>query len=196
MSLHRERGPMVIDDVRALPVSPLIVAEGSTLPASVVSSGVADRSAAVWLLPSAAFQDRQLAAAGATGRLAEYFRLLREVIEREARDHDVSTLAVDGSRSASEMVAVVEQLWSERLAAGPRATTLDARRHLLRELNEAVVEQIRGYHRRPWAKGDPEVLTRTFVCECGDPACDIDVSLTVGDVTARPALAPGHGAGS
>jgi len=30
-SLHRERGPMVVDDVCALPRSPLVVAEGSTI---------------------------------------------------------------------------------------------------------------------------------------------------------------------
>jgi len=30
MSLHAERGPMVLDDLRALPDSPLVVAEGST----------------------------------------------------------------------------------------------------------------------------------------------------------------------
>ena len=39
MSLHAERGPMVVEDLRALPDTPLIVAEGSTLPAWVVSSG-------------------------------------------------------------------------------------------------------------------------------------------------------------
>jgi len=51
ISLHAERGPMVLDDLRALPDSPLVVAEGSTLPAQAVSSGIADRSRAVWLLP-------------------------------------------------------------------------------------------------------------------------------------------------
>jgi hypothetical protein len=34
MSLHRERGPMVLDDLAALPDRPLVVAEGTTLPAS------------------------------------------------------------------------------------------------------------------------------------------------------------------
>jgi predicted kinase len=32
MSLHRERGPTVVDDLWQLPTSPLIVAEGSTVP--------------------------------------------------------------------------------------------------------------------------------------------------------------------
>jgi hypothetical protein len=46
-SLHAVRGPMVVDDLRRLPASPLIVAEGSPLPPHVVSSGIADRSRAV-----------------------------------------------------------------------------------------------------------------------------------------------------
>jgi hypothetical protein len=38
LSLHAERGAMVLDDVRALPRSPLVVAEGAPLPASAVST--------------------------------------------------------------------------------------------------------------------------------------------------------------
>lgn len=36
LSLHWERGSMVVDDLLALPRSPLVVAEGSTLPAAAV----------------------------------------------------------------------------------------------------------------------------------------------------------------
>jgi hypothetical protein len=61
MSLHAERGPMVLDDLRAIPDSPLVVAEGSTLPAQAVSSGLADRSRAVWLIPTDDFQRALLA---------------------------------------------------------------------------------------------------------------------------------------
>jgi hypothetical protein len=55
-SLHRERGPMVVDDLGDLPGSPLVVAEGSQLPAWALSSGIAERSRAVWLLPTRQFQ--------------------------------------------------------------------------------------------------------------------------------------------
>lgn len=64
MSLHRERGPMVIDDLRALRTSPLVVAEGSVLPASALSSGIADRSRAVWFIPTPDFQRATLTACG------------------------------------------------------------------------------------------------------------------------------------
>jgi hypothetical protein len=36
MSLHIERAPMVLDDLLTLPDSPLVVAEGSVLPAQAV----------------------------------------------------------------------------------------------------------------------------------------------------------------
>jgi hypothetical protein len=192
MSLYNERGPMVIDDLRAFPEAPLIIAEGVTLPPSAVSTGVAQRSQAVWLLPTAEFQDAQLAAAATTPGHVRLYRYLREVIERQARVHDIPTLVVDGSRDAYEMVEAVDQLLGDALAAGPRAVTLQERRRLLREMNEAVIAQIRGYHARPWAQGDPDPVMRSFVCECGGPQCDMDVSLSVQDVAALPAIAPEH----
>ena len=58
-------------------------------------------------------------------------------------------------------------------------------------MNEAVVEQVRGYYARPWAAGNPESVEQSFVCECGESTCDADVRLTVGEVPTAPALAPG-----
>ena len=191
-SLHRERGPMVVDDLRALPSSPLIVAEGSPVPASAVSSGIAERSRAIWLLPTAEFQDRQLTANGTTGGRARLYGLLREVIEGEAREHGVPTLMVDGSVGVAEIVETIEGLFDEAIAEGPRAETLDERRHLLREINESVVAQVRGYYARPWAEGDPELVTRSFVCECGRLDCEAEVHLTTREAAAGPAVALGH----
>jgi len=55
MSLHRERGPMVVDDLAGLPDHPLVVAEGTTLPARAV-----DPARSVWLLPTPEFQRARL----------------------------------------------------------------------------------------------------------------------------------------
>jgi hypothetical protein len=87
----------------------------------------------------------------------------------------------------------VEAAFAGALAEGPRAASAAERRALLREANEAVVEQARAFCRRPWANADAEAVERSFVCECGDPACEVDLELTVGIVAMRPALAPGHG---
>jgi hypothetical protein len=193
MSLHRERGPMVIDDLRALPTAPLVVAEGSTVPASVVSTGVADRSRAVWLIPTASFRRVQLDAPGTPDGPGRLFLRLAHVIEGEARAYAAPILRVDGSKGVDEIASAVEALFADALAAGPRAERLAERRALLREANEAVAAQVRAYCARPWARCEPETVVRTFVCECGDPACAADVRLRVGDLAAGPVLAPGHG---
>lgn len=103
---------------------------------------------------------------------------------------------MDGSQGIAETTDAVERLFGEAIAAGPRARTRDERQALLRETNQAIAAQVYGYYARSWAEGDPEVVRREFVCECGDPDCDVDcnvdVQLVVGELTAGPALAPGH----
>lgn len=192
MSLHRERGPMVLDDLGSLPVSPLVVAEGSTLPAYAVAAGIADRSRARWLLPTGPFQRAQLAARGLPAGQAELYRGLANVIAAQAREHGVPVLRVDSSSGIAATRRAVEQAFASALAAGPTARTRAERQALLRESNLAIAAQVRGYHARPWASGDPESVVRDFACECGDPGCDLDVRRTVGRLTAAPALAPGH----
>lgn len=190
MSLHRERGPMVIDDVRALPSAPLIIAEGSTVPASLISAGLADHTRAVWLLPTTSFHREQLADLGAGARTL--YTLLREVIEQETHQHCAPVLSVDGSRAVDEMTEAVGELFADAVANGPHAKTPSERRVLLRDANRAVAEQVRGYYARPWARGDPDSVVRSFLCECGDPECTESVEIAV-EASARPIYAPGHG---
>jgi hypothetical protein len=189
LSLHRERGPMVVDDLLALPPAPVVVAEGSTLPAAAVQ----DRSRALWLLPTPEFQRARLAERGLSGGARAFYLLLAETIEREAREHDVPILAVDGERGIAATVAAVERHLEGALTEGPCARTLAERRALLREANEAIVAQVRGYYARPWADGDGEEVVRTFLCECGDTTCEASVEIRVGVAAAAPVIASGHG---
>jgi hypothetical protein len=182
MSLHRERGAMVADDLHALPASPLVVAEGSPLPAAL-----ADPSRAVWLLPSPALQRARLAVG--PGVLSLYLRLGEE-IEREAGEHGLPALRLDGPADITEPV---ERMFAGALAAGPTAATVEERRALLREINDALVAQVLGYYARPWATGDPDAVVCDFVCECGDRACEEELPLPLGDRPAGALLAPGHG---
>lgn len=183
MSLHAERWAMIADDLRRLPTAPLIVAEGTTVSPAVLSADLAEPSRAVWLIP--------------TGKLRQSGSRLCEVlaaeIAREVDEHAAPTLEVDGSRGIDELVAAVEERFAPALAEGPRAATQAERRTLLREANLAIVRQVRGYYARPWAAGDADVVSRKFVCECVDTGCVAGVELTVGAVSAAPALAPGHG---
>jgi hypothetical protein len=189
MSLHRERGQMIVDDLRQLPSSPLIVAEGSPIsPALVV-----ERSRAVWLIPTPEFQHARLAERDLPPAPRRLYLLLAEEIEREAREQAVPILTIDVSRGVDDTVTNVEHLFADAVAKGPRAETISERRALLREANEAIAEQIRGYHARPWVDGDAELAVRTFACECGDTDCAASVDLPVGAFAARPVLALGHG---
>jgi hypothetical protein len=186
MSLHRERGQMVLDDLAALPPAPMVIADGSALPAHA-----ADASRAVWLIPTPELQRARLAARRTTGGAARLYALLNDVITREAAEHAVPTLIIDGSRTIAETVAAVEGRFADAIATAPRAQTVGERRALLREINEAIVAQVRAYHARPWADGDPDAVVRRFVCECGDPACEAELERAVGEVAARPAFAAG-----
>jgi hypothetical protein len=196
LSLHAERGPMLVDDLRRLPSAPLVVAEGTTVSPTVASSGVADRSRAVWLLPTPEFMRARFDERGPRPSDALY-RLVGLEIEREARAHAVPILVVDGSRGIEAMAAAVEELFASALAEGPRAETAAERRALLREANEAVVSQCLAYLARPWAGGDPETMVRSFVCECDDPECDVAVDLAVAAferaAAVGPVVAAGHG---
>ena len=188
LSLHRERGPMVVEDLLTLPRAPLVLAEGSTLPAAAVR----DRSRALWLIPTAAFQRARLEERGLSAGAQAFFLLLAETIEREAREHDVPTVTVDGERGIDAVVEAVERHLAEALADGPSAATLAERRALLREANEAVVAQVRGYFARPWAEGDAKEVVRTFLCECGDRHCASSVEATVAIAAAAPVVTPAH----
>jgi hypothetical protein len=186
MSLHRERGAMVVDDVLKLPASTLIVAEGTVLSAARVT----DPGRAVCLVPTPELQRARLETRD--GRTNRLYLLLSAEIERDAREHGVPVLPVDGTRGVDETVAAVEALFADALAEGPRAGSSAERRELLREGNLAIVAQLRAFYARPWADGDAESTVRTFVCECGDPACVATLDLPVGAVAGMPALARGH----
>jgi len=183
---------MVLDDLGALPDSPLVVAEGSAIPAHAVSNSVADRSRAVWLIPTREFQDGVLAAQAQSPGPKALYRLLRDVISGDANEHGALTLVVDGSGDVQVTVAAVEELFMDALVRGPRARTTDERRALLREMNMAVASQVRSYYTRPWAKGDAESVVREFSCECGDTSCADTVDVRVGAVATAPVFAPGH----
>lgn len=180
LNLDFERGPMILDDLRRLPRTPLVVADGSTVLPELVAQGHAERDRAVWLLPTfelhrASHETRGMA------HLVEYRWLVAEEIERQAAEFGVNVLRIDDTVGIDEAFAAVEELFADALAEGPRAETLDERRGLLRYANGATVTQARGYLARPWTTGDEATFAREFLCECGDPECTEVVELAVAD---------------
>lgn len=115
---------------------------------------------------------------------AQLYLLLGTIIEGEAREHGAPTLTVDGSQGIVATADAVERLFGDALEAGPRAQTLEERKALLHEANEAIAAQVRGFYTRAWAQGKPEAVVREFACECGDQSCDACVQMAVGDLGA------------
>jgi hypothetical protein len=187
MSLHVERGPMVVEDVRALPPAPLVVAEGTAVPASLVP---VDR--ALWLLPTPEFQRRRLDERSLPPAAHALYEVVSAAIETEAAEARVPVLSIDGSLGIEETVDKVEHHFAWFLAAERRAESADERRELLREANRDIVAQVRGYFARPWATGSAEEVERSFACECGDPTCTARIEAAVGVAAAGPVFEPGH----
>ncbi|MCI2419037.1 hypothetical protein MOQ72_16455 [Saccharopolyspora sp. K220] len=192
MSLHVERGPMIVDDLRQLPTSPLIVAEGTSVTPNMLPPG----SNAVWLLPSYEVQRARLAERHHPNSAPELYLHMWRVIAAEVRDAD-ATLVVD-DLTVNETVAAVERHFADSLSKGPNAETIDERRQLLRYANRAIVNQHEAGFARPWATGDVRTAIRTFDCECAQPDCEATVDLPIAafppppDTTSPPLLAPGH----
>ena len=183
MSLHRERGQMVVDDVRSLPTSPLIVAEGSVVRPADLRAG----SLAAWLMPPAGTQPERLRTRD--GDSVPLYELLAEVIAEEVAQAGANVIVAS---ALPETVAALETVFAPRLARGPLARSVAERQALLRQANLDIVEQVRGYYARPWAVGDPEAVIRTFICECGATACESFVQTTVALAAAGPVIDPAH----
>jgi len=204
LTLDRERGPMIVDDVRRLPPWPLVVAEGSPLRPELVAREGGDVSRSVWLVPTRELHRARLDVRGLRGDVSDPRRahenavrrvlLDADEIERQARELGAHVIVDDGSQTLEAAVAAVEDLFADAIAEGPRAETAEERRALLRYANEAVVSQCLAYLARPWTTGDAEAMIRSFACECDDRECEQTVELAVAAFprSLEPVLAPGH----
>jgi hypothetical protein len=172
MSLHVVRGAMVLEDVAALPATPLVIAEGTTLPAASVGPN------GVWLLRAEPESGDRLT------------RALTAVIVDEATLNNVPTLVV--RPSIDDTVAEVEAHFATALASAALAHARDDRATLLREYNQSIAAQVRGYYANAWAPGDAETVTQSFVCECARRDCTEEVAVTVGAASREPVLARDH----
>ena len=180
MALYRERGRMVTDDVAGLPDSPLVIAEGSVVRPADLPPG----AAAVWLLPP-----RELLAERLRGRDGSVARVYEVTSDAITADVGVAGAPVVSFTDGAEVVAALELFFASQLARGPRATSIEERRELLRQANLDIVSQVRGYYARPWAIGDSETVVRQFMCECADRDCTEFVYATVSSASQQPVIA-------
>ncbi len=183
LDANAERCRLMLEDIEALPDSPLVVAEGTPLLPWLVADRVAGPGHAVWLVPSPEFQRARLLERPRISfeRTSDPERALEnrvqrevavgELIEHGARERGFRVIRVDESRGLLEVAAEVEQAFGEAIAAGPRASTAAARFELRRRHNRQVHRQVSAYFSRVPGAGDPAASPVPFGCECGASGC-------------------------
>lgn len=180
--IEYDRGPLFIEDLRALPSSPLIVVDNALAKRSVAAPGQA-----VWLMPSQSAQQTRLEQRHPDGVPPRYLWDWKRITEAAA-ESTAPKLTVD-DLTVEQTIAAVERIFADRLAEGPTATTIEQRRELLRYSNQTIVDQHLG-----WFAHYPGDLGRSvdenvgmFDCECARPGCFALVEMSIG--SARPAMA-------
>lgn len=195
MALQRERGAMTLDDLRALPASPLVIAEGTQILPDVVPTG----GRALWLTLSAREQRLRLERRHAPKAAPELYLLLGRAIEEAVARAEVPRLVVD-ELSVDQVVEAVERFFAPELTRGPTASTLAERRALVRYANCEEAQRYVDYFARP-GSGDFGAAVGSFGCECDRSDCDAVVEMPVGEFLQLAegdsglCLAPGHGSG-
>jgi hypothetical protein len=180
--IQYDRGPLIIEDLYALPTSPIIVVDGAPTDAAVAVVGQM-----VWLLPSRALQRVRLEQRHPDGVPPRYLQQWEHVTQR-ATVSGAATVTVD-DLSVEQTVAQVEQIFARRLAQGPVATTLAQRRQLLRYNNRTIIAQCRG-----WLAHQPRSGVRPapqmFDCECARADCTALVELPIDAAESATAARP------
>lgn len=195
MSLHHERGPMVRDDLLALPAAPLTIAEGTPITPKVVGDGQA-----LWLIPTPELQHTRLDERDLLPGVRELYQELGDKITTEVKQVGGKVLVLDGSCTLDQVVAKAESHFADVLARGPVATSRAERRQLLRYANRAFVDQYHAFFTRVWARalGSTADVVLPFSCECARDGCEELIDLAVSDFPSPPddasvsLLAPGH----
>ena len=195
-SQYYDRRPMIIDDLRSLPDSPLIVADGPLTP-SMARSRPEITSQAVWLMPSKEVQHARLRIRHPEGVPPAYLQSWESTV-KQFEETDITRIRVD-RLTVAETLSEVERVFAPYLGKGPTARSLEERRALIRYGNQALTAQYLSPSARPLVTVVPGELARTFDCECAAASCDALVELRVSDAAAAVAgvppeiLAPGHG---
>jgi hypothetical protein len=185
VSNSRHRFRLVLEDLAALPDSPLAVVEGpQLLPTSVAAVLRSPDQALFLLLHPDEQRARLLARPGIAGtsdpvqarvNATERDLMITQLIERDARELRLRAVEVD--RPLDEMVELAAEHFRPAIERGPREVDLAAVR---RFENDVLAEQVRRY-RASLDPVDVEDWTVPFACECGAPGCAAEIELRLRD---------------
>jgi hypothetical protein len=172
----REQFELMLEDLRAYPKSPPIVAEGPQLLPELVGPE------AVFIVPTVEFQRDLLRRRQPNRRpqVVERDALLAQAIREQATQLGRTVIDMDGSLGPDALVARLEALFAHALAAPRPLPDLQVMR---RDENEAVCANLA-------AAGIPRSL---FACECGRRGCTERVELTTAEFSrTQRVVAPAH----
>jgi hypothetical protein len=163
----REQFELVLEDLRAFPDSPPIVAEGPQLLPELTGP----RS--VFVVPTEEFQRVGLfrRQPGRRPQVVERDALLARAIRQQAEKLGRKVIEVDGSLGPDELVGELEALFASTFEAPRAPVDLAAMRH---EENTVVTENL-------VAAGVP---SHAYACECGRSGCTERVELTPAEFSA------------
>ena len=122
LQAFRDRFPLVIEELLALPREPMVVAEGHGLIPELVAPVLSSKHQAIWLVPTEefkwgsmkrrnkpSFRDQTSDPERATNNVFARDMLLAEHVKTGAQSRGLRVYEVDGSRSAEEVAVLIEQ---------------------------------------------------------------------------------------
>ena len=131
----KERFPLVVEDLQAMPREPMIIAEGPGLFPECVCRVLRNPRQAIWLVPTEGFKRALVKQRGkpgvraktsdperATENLFARDMLMARLVCEEAQERGLKVCEVDGSQSLVEMVAVVERHFQPGLTISFKVT--------------------------------------------------------------------------
>ena len=166
----RERFRMILDDLRALPAEPAIVAEGPQLLPELVAPLLVRPDSAVWLVPTPRLQRGLLDTRPSAGpshtsdadvvkaKITRRNELIAERIQASALELRLAVVEIDAYEDAEEAL-------ERRLVADTTGLPPEAVRDLRRDENLMVVDQIKRYLASNEAPAEP-ADSFLLSCEC------------------------------
>jgi len=131
LQAFRDRFPLVVEDLLALPGEPMLVAEGHGLTPELISPMLSSKRQAIWLVPTEefkwasmkrrnkpSFRDGTSDPERATKNLFMRDMLLAERVKTQAQSRGLTVVEIDGSRSAEEMASLIERHFESLLLVG------------------------------------------------------------------------------
>jgi len=209
LAANDERWRLLLEDLRELSPTVGLVVEGPPLRPANVLPLVGEPPNAVWILPAADAQERNLTLRGGSAfsttsdpECAARNRVRREILVGQRHEEEATRLGVPAVRPAAEddldtVYAAVEAALLPAVARMPRATTPAERFRLRRAENDDLAAHLHAFLEERPDLGPPQTLAVRFACECGAERDFAEVELTLaayGQAVAGGGrlLAPGH----